>query len=194
MFLRRYASTTGPFREAPHKMDQVTDLKTMLINSNWTQQGLRDLARKLQEYYGVANSPPVEGRAAADACRALQQALVVVKADEGIHAYLQGNFPVGRHTSLGIEERIEQAVKQFEESRQVDGQYVNQVLECLYVLLDVGKLKPYRPERTIVHKAVDRLRGRPTDKQLEDYEEGILKYVGPKLDYLVSAYNRANPT
>jgi hypothetical protein len=166
----------------------------MLINSDWTQQGLRDLACKLHEYYGVANSPPVEGRAAADACRALQQALEVVEADEGTHAYLQGNFPVGRHTSLGIEGRIKQAVKQFEQSRQVDGQYVNQVLECLYVLLDVGKLKPYRPERTIVDKAVDRLKSRPTDKQLEDHEEGLLKDVGSKLDYLVSAYNRANLT
>src|SRR5437868_108264 len=93
----------------------------MLINDDWTQQGLRDLARKLHEYYGVANSPLVEGRAAADACRALRQALEVVEADEGTHTYIQGNFPVGRHSNLDMEERIEQAVKQFEQARQVNG-------------------------------------------------------------------------
>jgi arginyl-tRNA synthetase len=154
---------------------------------------LRDLARKLHEYYGVANSPPVEGRAAADACRALRQALEVVEADEGTHAYIQGNFPVGRHSNLRMEERIEQAVKQFEQARQVNGQYVNQVLECLYVLLDVGKLKSSKLERTFVDKAVDRLKGKPTAQQLEDHEEGMLKDVGPKLDFLVIAYNRDNP-
>ena len=166
----------------------------MLVNSNWTQQGLRDLTRKLHEYYAVAYSPSVEGRAAAEACRALRHALMVIEADDGTHAYIQGNFPVGRNTSLGMEDRIARAVEEFGQARQVDGQYVNQVLECLYVLLDVGKLRPYSPERTVVDRAVDYLKGRPTGRQLREHEVGLLEDVGKKLDSLVSAYNSANPT
>jgi len=103
----------------------------MLKNSDWTQKGLRDLVYNLHVYYGVANTPSVEGHAAADACRALRHALEVVEADEGTHAYIRANFPVGRHANIGIEERINQAVKEFGQTAQVDGQYVNQVLECL---------------------------------------------------------------
>jgi len=163
----------------------------MLVNNDWTQQGLLNLVTELQNFYSAPQKSSVSGKAAAETYRALAHALKVVEADQSALKYIKANLP-DSYKDLSLKEQIREAITNVEKSSVVSAGDVNQPLECLVVLLRDGKLKPYKPERTLLIKAVASLKGEPTTEQLKAHEEHLLEHAGRNLDELVIAYNHAH--
>lgn len=160
--------------------------------NSYEHQHLLTVVTELQHFYSLPSSPGAPGAAVAGVYRALRSALRAYSVPDGTLKYIDGKMPDSVcRSGLDVEEQIEQGIREAEGVAEVDRFSVDLRLRCLLVVMRDGELAPYRPDRSFLRKTFDRLRGRPTRRQIREHEERLLEPVARHLTGIVLAYNRA---
>lgn len=156
--------------------------------NRYTQQHLLSVVTELQEFYALARSPFVPSSAIVGVHKAVLHALSVFKVDDGIRHYI-ATMQVQNGTSKStLEEDIRQRIAAINSEQLREGYPADWALRGLLVILRDAQLSPYKPERSIGQKIIDRLRGVPNQYQLHQHEEALLEPVGCNLAEIVVAY------
>jgi hypothetical protein len=161
--------------------------------NNYTHEHLLDVVEKLQHFWSLPNSsPPIAGKAMVGIYRALAAALKVYEADKEQINYIKLKMHDSAPKDASLEEQIEHGIKEVAATEEVPRSSVDNRLRCLFMLMRHGKLKPYNADRTLVGKAIEKLKGEPTPYQQKQYEEHLLEPVGRNLEEIVIIYNRTH--
>jgi hypothetical protein len=166
-------------------------MNTAMHLSSSRHEHLLNVVTELQSFYGVSSSPSVPAEALVGVHRAVLHALTVFKVDADKRAYITTMQQHGHDEKLPVEELIRRRIAQIEAERSREGYRADWALRGLLAILRDTPLAPYKPDRWLVTKAVDYLRGAPTPEQLAAHEVSLLEPIAAHLPEIVVAYTRA---
>ena len=162
-----------------------------MLNPNiYTYENLLNVSEELQRYFHFNSSPFVSAKAIVGVHKAVLHAFTVFDVDSGTRDYIATMQRHGHGDDVPVEELIRRRIAEIEAEQSPQGYPADWTLRGLAVILRDMPLAPYRPDRSLIRKAIDHLRDVPTQHQMREHEKALLAPIGRNLIEIIDAYTR----